>query len=58
MDVFVVDGVYYDGHGEYGPHTFIRNQPGSTHTSSSKAGCVVYVKWRVPIRPERPAARW
>jgi anti-sigma factor ChrR (cupin superfamily) len=57
MDVFVLDGVYSDGHGEYGQHTFIRNPAGSQHTSSSKAGCVVYVKWRVPIRPKQPDER-
>ena len=51
MDVFVLEGKYEDGHGEYGPHTFLRNQPGYTHTPASKDGCVLYVKWRVPIRP-------
>jgi len=51
MDLFVIEGSYEDGNGQYGQHTFIRNQPGYTHTPSSKSGCVLYVKWRVPIRP-------
>ena len=55
-DVFVLDGTYSDGHGEYGQHTFIRNPAGTQHTPSSCAGCVLYVKWRVPIRPKQPDA--
>jgi anti-sigma factor ChrR (cupin superfamily) len=51
MDVFVVEGTYADDHGEYGVHTFLRNQPGFRHTPASKNGCVIYAKWRVPIRP-------
>ncbi len=51
MDLFVVEGACADEHGSYGEHTFVRNQPGFTHTLSSKDGCTVYVKWRVPIRP-------
>ena len=51
MDVFVVEGTYADDHGEYGVHTFLRNQPGFRHTPASKTGCVTYAKWRVPIRP-------
>ena len=51
MDVFVIEGTYADDHGEYGPHTFLRNQPGFRHTPASKDGCVIYAKWRVPIRP-------
>jgi anti-sigma factor ChrR (cupin superfamily) len=51
MDIFVVEGAFSDEHGHYGEHTFIRNQPGFRHTPASKEGCVLYVKWRVPIRP-------
>jgi anti-sigma factor ChrR (cupin superfamily) len=50
MDLFVVEGSCSDEHGTYGQHTFVRNQPGFTHTLSSPSGCVLYVKWRVPIR--------
>jgi anti-sigma factor ChrR (cupin superfamily) len=52
MEIFVVDGVYSDEHGDYAQHSFIRNQPGFRHTPSSKGGCTLYVKWRVPIRSE------
>jgi anti-sigma factor ChrR (cupin superfamily) len=51
MDIFVIEGGFEDEHGSYGTHTFIRNQPGFRHTPSSREGCVLYVKWRVPIRP-------
>ena len=54
VDVFVLDGAYSDGHGEYGQHTFVRNPAGAQHTPSSRTGCVLYVKWRVPIRPKQP----
>jgi len=51
LDLFVVEGTLADEHGTYGPHTFIRNPPGLRLTLGSKDGCVVYAKWRVPIRP-------
>jgi anti-sigma factor ChrR (cupin superfamily) len=50
MEIFIVEGSYSDEHGSYGTHTFIRNQPGFRHTPSSKAGCVLYVKRRVPFQ--------
>jgi anti-sigma factor ChrR (cupin superfamily) len=57
MEVFVLEGTWSDGHGEYGPHAFIRNPAGFRHTPASKDGCVLYVKWRVPIRPNQPDER-
>jgi anti-sigma factor ChrR (cupin superfamily) len=57
LDVFVLDGTYSDGHGEYGQHTFVRNPAGAQHTPSSPTGCVIYAKWRVPIRPKQPDER-
>ena len=51
MDLFVVQGSCADEHGTYGEHTFVRNPPGLAHTLASASGCVLYVKWRVPIRP-------
>ncbi len=50
MEIFVVEGTYADEHGTYGVHTFIRNPKGWRHTPSSKDGCVLFVKRRVPIR--------
>jgi anti-sigma factor ChrR (cupin superfamily) len=51
LDVFVVEGEFTDEQGSYGTHTFIRNQPGTSFTPVSAEGCVLYMKWRVPIRP-------
>lgn len=50
VDVFVVEGAFTDEQGSYGTHTFIRNQPGTNFTPASAEGCVLYMKWRVPIR--------
>ncbi|HEX2545980.1 MAG TPA: cupin domain-containing protein [Ramlibacter sp.] len=51
LEFFVIEGSCSDGLGEYGRHTFVRNVPGTTITLSSKEGCTLYVKRRVPIRP-------
>ena len=51
MDLFVLEGDCADEHGAYGEHTFVRNQPGFTHTLRSDGGCTLYLKWRLPIRP-------
>jgi anti-sigma factor ChrR (cupin superfamily) len=51
LDIFVLEGTCSDGHGSYGPHTFIRTPPGTRVAPSSNEGCVIYAKWRVPIRP-------
>ena len=50
IDIFVLEGSFGDGHGTYGKHSFVRNPAGSRQTLSSKEGCVLYVKRRVPIR--------
>jgi anti-sigma factor ChrR (cupin superfamily) len=50
VEMFVLEGSCSDGTGTYGLHTFVRNQPGFRQTLSSKDGCVLYVKRRVPIR--------
>ena len=44
LDILVLEGTYSDGHGDYGPHTFIRNPPGLHHAPASKQGCVIYAK--------------
>lgn len=51
LDVYVVEGVLTDGATDYGAETFLRIPPGSRFAPSSKPGCVIYAKWRVPIRP-------
>jgi anti-sigma factor ChrR (cupin superfamily) len=57
VEVFVLEGRYADEHGEYGQYTFILNPPGFTHTPSSKTGCVVYLKRRMPFRAEPETER-
>ncbi|HVL59269.1 MAG TPA: cupin domain-containing protein [Burkholderiaceae bacterium] len=49
MEIFVISGTYSDGHGDYTERTFIRNPPGFHHRPTSKDGCVIYWKRRVPI---------
>ncbi|MBM3568731.1 MAG: hypothetical protein FJX46_08235 [Alphaproteobacteria bacterium] len=57
LDLFVLEGQLGDEHGSYGPHTFVRNPHGTRHTLRSDKGAVVYMKWRVPIRPQAPGNR-
>ena len=57
LDLFVLEGGFSDGLGEYGRHTFVRNPAGTKQTLSSAEGCVLYAKWRVPIRPNKPDER-
>lgn len=58
VDIVVLEGSYEDDHGSYAKHTFVREMPGSTLSISSKDGCLLYVKRRMPIRAnERGTAR-
>lgn len=43
-EILVLDGVFSDEQGDYGPGTYIRNPPGSRHTPFSRKGCVLFVK--------------
>jgi len=43
-EIFVLEGIFSDEHGDYGPGSYIRNPPGSTHSPFSKEGCVIFVK--------------
>ncbi|GGA72275.1 cupin [Neiella marina] len=43
-EIFVLDGVFSDETGHYGPGTYIRNPPGSAHSPFSDQGCVIFVK--------------
>ncbi len=44
IEIFVVEGTFSDGHGEYGPQTFVMNPPGTNYRAASASGCVLYVK--------------
>ena len=43
-EIFVLEGVFSDEHGDYPAGTYIRNPPGSKHSPFSKEGCVILVK--------------
>lgn len=43
-EIFVLEGVFSDEHGDYPAGSWLRNPDGSTHAPSSKEGCLIYVK--------------
>jgi anti-sigma factor ChrR (cupin superfamily) len=43
-EILVLEGIFSDEHGDYGPGTYIRNPPGSRHSPFSREGCVLFVK--------------
>ncbi|MEM9806680.1 MAG: cupin domain-containing protein [Cyanobacteria bacterium P01_D01_bin.56] len=45
-EFFVLDGVFSDEHGDFGPGTYVRNPVGSSHTPHSKDGATILVKLR------------
>jgi len=67
-EILVLDGVFEDDSGAYPAGSYMRNPPGSGHTPSSMAGCVIFVKlWQfrrdddayvVKTPNQDPAAAW
>jgi anti-sigma factor ChrR (cupin superfamily) len=45
-EILVLDGVFSDESGDYGPGTYLRNPPGSSHAPFSHEGCTLFVKLR------------
>lgn len=45
-EFLVLDGVFSDQDGDFGPGTYVRNPPGSRHTPFTREGCVIFVKLR------------
>jgi anti-sigma factor ChrR (cupin superfamily) len=45
-EFLVLEGVFSDEHGDYGPGTYVRNPVGSSHAPFSAAGCTILVKLR------------
>jgi len=43
-EFLVLEGVFSDEHGNYGPGSYLRNPPGSLHSPFSEEGCTLYVK--------------
>lgn len=45
-EFLVLDGIFSDEHGDFGPGTYVRNPVGSSHTPYSKDGATILVKLR------------
>lgn len=45
-ELFVLEGEFCDETGRFGPGSYIRNPPGSSHAPWSDTGCVLFVKLR------------
>ena len=45
-EILVLDGVLNDESGSFGPGSYIKNPPGSSHTPGSLIGCTLFVKLR------------
>ena len=43
-EIFVLEGVFSDEHGDYPSGSYLRHPPGSGHKPFSKEGCVLFVK--------------
>jgi anti-sigma factor ChrR (cupin superfamily) len=43
-EILVLEGVFSDEHGDFGPGSYFRNPPGSRHAPFSEAGCLLFVK--------------
>ncbi|MEN9761880.1 MAG: hypothetical protein RI906_1706 [Pseudomonadota bacterium] len=64
-EIWVLEGVFSDEHGDYGPGTYLRNPPGSSHAPFSREGCVLFVKLRYHdsrdterVVIQTPSAQW
>ena len=58
-DIFALDGVFSDEHGDYPAGTYLRNPPGSSHAPFSRDGCFTPEPgWQAmhESRPQRPVA--
>ncbi len=43
-EIFVLEGVFSDEHGDYPAGTYLRNPPGTAHAPFTKDGCTIFVK--------------
>jgi anti-sigma factor ChrR (cupin superfamily) len=64
-EMLILEGVFSDETGDYGPGTYIRNPPGSRHTPFSRDGCTLFVKLdqfdpedRATVRIDTQTAQW
>lgn len=63
-EFLVLDGVFSDAAGDFGPGSYVRNPPGTAHAPSSRDGCTIFVKLRQfqdgdahPFASTRPRSR-
>ncbi|WP_439859172.1 cupin domain-containing protein [Pseudomonas sp. MBLB4136] len=56
-EILVLDGVFVDEHGEYPAGYWLKNPPGSGHTPSSPAGCLLLVKLCYQASEDQRSAR-
>ena len=45
-EILVLEGIFSDDTGHYGPGTYIKNPPGSSHSPFSELGCTLFVALR------------
>jgi anti-sigma factor ChrR (cupin superfamily) len=64
-EFLVLDGVFSDVAGDFGPGSYVRNPPGSRHTPRSQPGCTIFVKLcqmepddRETVRIDTARAAW
>lgn len=56
-EFLVLDGVFSDEHGDFGPGSYLRNPPESSHQPGSEPGCTILVKlWQFDL-DDRTAVR-
>jgi anti-sigma factor ChrR (cupin superfamily) len=56
-EFLVLDGVFSDEGGDFGPGMYVRNPPGSSHTPRSAPGCTILVKLRQMAADDRASLR-
>jgi len=56
-EFLVLEGVFSDEHGDYGPGHYVRNPPGSSHEPGSASGCTIFVKLRQMLPDDQTFVR-
>lgn len=56
-EFLVLDGVFSDEEGDFGPGMYVRNPPGSSHTPHTDPGCTIFVKLRQMDPDDRAQVR-
>ena len=56
-EFLVLEGVFSDETGDYGPGSYVRNPPGTQHAPRSEPGCTIFVKlWQFDLEDQEPVA--